>query len=533
MFDIFYLSSPLNLFAHERKADSIEHARELSRTRYLWIADAANDYSRFDWIWEPAPWQADQAHVWPSQHQANGGTWLIPKHGYQDVNRDHVPVSRQNLSNRLHIKHNPNSADQGSVSTRYISDYLGTLRRTLAKVDWEYCWVTADVCDYTDFDFSWHPSEWQQHMLHVFASNEQKFGDTFYLHVPTFLEKTQNLKLLEWFETLNFVENISVPRLPVPGVMYLDDSMISPIWNTEFTSPVIHFYRHQAATYIPCINLWQSQTKTVIPLCADNSAALIPRECKNHIRTQVYDYPYIDKLHAASVPSQSQNIVYISYDEPDAEINYQKLTTRFPNTKRIHGVIGMENALKAAARASDTPWFFAVFAKTDVDVNFDFSFLPDYFQEPKHYIFHCQNRVNGLIYGHMGIILYNCNMVITAKEYDLLGLDYTLSFPHVVVPVVSCHGNFDTTAYHTWRTAFRETSKLAYFDSIQPSVENQYRLETWLSKAQGPFAEWCLLGAKDGVEFFQQSRGELAVLKHSFRWQWLRDRFVKIYGEMD
>jgi hypothetical protein len=54
-----------------------------------------------------------------------------------------------------------------------------------------------------------------------------------------------------------------------------------------------------------------------------------------------------------------------------------------------------------------------------------------------------------------------------------------------------------------------------------------------MSKAQGPFAEWCLSGAKDGLEFFQQSQGKLAVLKHSFRWQWLRDRFVAIYGEMD
>jgi hypothetical protein len=193
----------------------------------------------------------------------------------------------------------------------------------------------------------------------------------------------------------------------------------------------------------------------------------------------------------------------------------------------------MENALKAAAHASPTPWFFTVFAKTDVDRDFDFSFVPDYFQQAKHYIFHCKNRVNGLTYGHMGIILYNRNMVINAQKYDLLGLDYTLSFPHEVVPFISCHGNFDTTAYHTWRTAFRETSKLAYFDSLDPSVENQYRLETWKSCARGEFAEWCLRGANDGFAFFQESQGDLAVLKHSFRWQWLRDRFTSLYGELD
>jgi hypothetical protein len=44
----------------------------------------------------------------------------------------------------------------------------------LSKVTEEYCWVTADVCDYTNFDFTWHPSEWQADMLHVFASDDQK-----------------------------------------------------------------------------------------------------------------------------------------------------------------------------------------------------------------------------------------------------------------------------------------------------------------------------------------------------------------------
>ena len=495
--------------------------------------DGANDYSGFDWLWEPSPWQDDQAHVWPSQHQDHGGTCLIPRSGYREVNRNHATVTRRSPANRLHIKHNPNSADQGTVSTRYISDYLGTLRRSLAKTDWTFCWVTADVCDYVDFDFTWHPSEWQQDMLHVFASDEQKFGDTFYLHVPTFLEKTQNLKLLEWFQTLNFVENASVPRFPVPNVMYHEDTMTSSIWQTEFSSPILQFHRYEPIKDIPTVNLWQSQTKTVTPLCRDNSTALVPRECKNHIKTQVYDYPYIDKQHVDTLPSQAQNIVYISYDEPDAEQNFGNLIQRFPNTKRVHGVSGMENALQAAARTSTTPWFFAVFAKTDVHENFDFSFVPDYFQEPKHYIFHCKNRVNGLIYGHMGIILYNANMMINAQKYDLLGLDYTLSFPHEVIPQLSCYGNFDTTAYHTWRTAFRETSKLAYFDSLQSTVENQHRLEIWTSRAQGLFGKWCLQGAKDGLEFFQESQGDLSILKNSFRWQWLRDRFVGLHGELD
>ncbi len=176
------------------------------------MLDKHCDYSDFDFSWEPAPWQSEQIHIWPSQHQENSGTMLVPKNGATEKNYEHEQVHRVHSVPRLHIKHNPDSPDQGDINTRYISDYLGTMRRVLKKTDWEYCWVTSDVCIYDDFDFTWHPSEFQTDMLHVFASETQKFGDTFYVHVPSFLEKTENLKVLEWFETLHFVKGVSVAR---------------------------------------------------------------------------------------------------------------------------------------------------------------------------------------------------------------------------------------------------------------------------------------------------------------------------------
>ena len=534
MFDVFYLNQPTKLFAHERPADSLEHARNLSNTRYLWVVDGHNDYSRHDWLWEPVPWEAHQTHIWPSQHQANGGTYLIPKKGGQEINRNHSVVPRLGRPKIIGINHGGDSMHLCDVEVRYISDYLGTIRRALAKLPGEeYVWVISSICDYHKFDFTWHPNEWQSHMLHVFASNEQKFGDTFYINRSSFLEKTKNLKLLEWFDTLHFVEDISVRRPPPPSRRFSDDSMLPAIWETEFQSPLIQFYKHTSMEIPPTINLWQTQTKTVLPLSVDHSTAIVPRECKNYLKTQIYDYPYIDKTCKKSLAPQLQDIVYISYDEPEAEKNYQKILNKFPKVKRVHGVSGMENALIAAAKLSETPWYYAVFAKTEIADDFDFEFVPDYFQTGKHYVFYCKNRVNGLTYGHMGMILYNRRNVINAEGYDQLGLDYTLSFPHEVLPIVSCYGNFDTSAYHTWRTAFRESTKLAYFNSIETSVDGEYRLKVWTSKATGPYADWCIRGATDGVEFFSETQGDLSLLKQSFRWEWLRQRFVDRWGEVD
>jgi hypothetical protein len=114
------------------------------------------------------------------------------------------------------------------------------------KVDHEYVWVVSSVCDYTTFDFTWHPSEWQADMLHVFASGTQKFGDTFYVHVPSFLEKSKDIKLLEWFDTLHFVPDISVPRWPMPVIEHDHDTHVAAIREHEF--------KHRWSCSVPAVH---------------------------------------------------------------------------------------------------------------------------------------------------------------------------------------------------------------------------------------------------------------------------------------
>ena len=169
------------MFAHEKPARSIEHARDQSRTRYLWIVDYLSDYSKFDFLWEPVPWEAAQCHAWPSQWQVEGGTFLVPKVGFTDVNREHEIVPKHVSVFKVLIDHLDNSTlELESVRTvRFFESYLATLRRIANSAQEEYLWICSSVCDYSNFDFTWHPDPWQTQMLHVFASEDQKFGDTF------------------------------------------------------------------------------------------------------------------------------------------------------------------------------------------------------------------------------------------------------------------------------------------------------------------------------------------------------------------
>ena len=48
------------------------------------------------------------------------------------------------------------------------------------------------------------------------------------------------------------------------------------------------------------------------------------------------------------------DVVYLSYDEPNAEKNYADLLTKIPWAKRVHGVDGSDSAHKACARLAET-----------------------------------------------------------------------------------------------------------------------------------------------------------------------------------
>jgi len=517
MFDVFYSGQKPNLFAHEQVADSVDHARQLSKTRYFWWVNYLTDYSSHDFLWEPAPWEADQTHAWPSQHQDNGGTYLVPKQGGKECNRNHDTLPRKQSVPIIGIDHGTGMTVDCETTTRYISDYLGTLRRVLSRVDHEYAWVVSSVCDYRTFDFTWHPSEWQADMLHVFASGTQKFGDTFYVHVPSFLEKSRDIKLLEWFDTLHFVENMSVPRLPMPLVEHEHDTHVEAIRKHDFQTPLVMFSTGGSTGFEPTVCLWRELTKTVVPLTPGASIVIVPRETKNHMNHQVYDYPYIDKTWAngSDLPL---DIVFIDNGEPNAEYNWLQLPhTSIPNQiHRSSGVNGRVAAYQAAAELSTTPWFFAVFAKLCVEENFDWSWQPDRLQESKHYIFHARNPVNGLEYGHQAMIAYNKKLVLGNTG---IGLDFTLDSAHEVVPILSGTAEYAHTPWMAWRTAFRECVKLCG----QTDVESQYRLNRWLGPIPGAVinSEWSRWGAEDAVEYYDAVNGDLEQLRKSYDWAWL------------
>ena len=513
--------------AKEVKYVDLPRAEKTSRDEYWNVPDGV-DTGTFDWTWHPDDTDPPFIYQFGTQHQRTGGPkYTVP--GATDTKFvDQIRIKTDAKSAVIfEIDHMDGAAGQiaNVVRTvRYFDNYRDTLIRLAKSIgtQYEFVWVCSSICDYTNFDFSWHPEQWQATMLHVFRSNNQKFGDTFYMHVPTFAAHAEKKKLLEWY-SVNFV-NTAVPRRPMPVIQHNQDSHVDMVKTQDFSGPLALFSTNNQVKTIPTVPLWRENTKTIVSLSAGASSVIVPKTAIPYIKTQLYDYPYIDKTQRDQL-DLAQDVVFISNGESMAEQNWNQLHRQCSRSKRSDGVVGREAAYKAAAKISTTPWFFAVFAKTEVLPDFKFDYQPDRMQQPKHYIFHSRNPLNGLEYGAMNINLYNRQLVLDTVP----GLDFTLSAAHDVVPICASISRFNTDPWVTWRSAFREVLKLQREVDLGAGIEIEYRLRIWKTVAVGENAKWCLQGSQDAVEFYNSVNGEYEQLRLSFDWAWLQDYYYSRY----
>jgi hypothetical protein len=488
-----------------------------------WIIPQGADIDSFDWTWHPDTTEQPYIYQFGTQHQRTGGPQYHVAGATETKYIDQIKIKTERIASAIYeIDHLDGAAGQLADvfrTVRYFDNYLDTLKRIAnnAPDDQEFVWICSSICDYKDFDFSWHPEVWQAAMLHVFPSDGEKFGDTFFMHVPTFRYRADKLQLLDWYD-VNYMDK-SVPRRPVPVVRHNYDTHVEAVKQINFDGPLAIFTTEDNPDYnIPAVPLWREKTKTIVPLSAGAGVTIIPKVCVPYIKTQLYDYPNILRTQRHLYSDNPLDIVFIDNSELNAEQNWAFLNiTTASNNNQIHrssGVTGRVAAYRAAAELSTTPWFFAVFAKLKIDPLFNFNWQPDRLQEPKHYIFHATNPVNGLVYGHMSMIAYNKKLVL---ENTATGLDFTLDQAHEVVPVLSGTANYHTDIWTCWRTAFRECIKLK--DSL-PNVENEYRLNQWLTK-DNTEGQWSKKGAEDAVEYYDSVDGNFAELRKSYDWAWL------------
>jgi len=403
----------------------------------------------------------------------------------------------------------------------FIDSYFSILKSVVSDVNTEYFWFFSNFVNLNDIDLDFIPEQHERDQIHVWYTTHpmggmNKEGNVMLVPTRKFKEQMYQIKFLRDYKDINYHGNPTLYQQTIGKTIF------------KLSDPV-EAYKSESGWYKWMINrTCDSKLPNFYPSFWEdvkmytwgetNDIMLVPG---NKDIKQFYD---IDRsVHFdLDYDVKPMDIIFLSYDETNAEENWRKLKSKFPRAKRSHGVKGRTMAYHTAAQMSETDYFFAVFPTIEIADDFDFSFQPDRLREACHYIFHCKNPVNGLEYGHRAVILYNKHLCLSTIHPNL---DFTLSQPHTVVPELCGTSHFNTTPEISWRVAFREVIKLC---EMKPSVESQYRLKKWCELGTGDHAEWVLKGATDAVEYFNSNKDDKNALMLSYELSWLKEKFESI-----
>ena len=154
------------------------------------------------------------------------------------------------------------------------------------------------------------------------------------------------------------------------------------------------------------------------------------------------------------------DIIFISYQEPNAEANWKALKERFPMAKRVHGVKGIHQAHIQAANKSFTKMFYVVDGDAEIVDDFNFDHKVSEWDLDCVHVWRSRNPINNLEYGYGGVKLLPKTLT---QKVDVTVPDMTTSISKKFkpMPVVSNITRCDTDPFNTWKSAFRECVKRA------------------------------------------------------------------------
>ena len=228
------------------------------------------------------------------------------------------------------------------------------------------------------------------------------------------------------------------------------------------------------------------------------------------------------------------DIVFISYDEPNADENYADLLDKCPWAKRSHGVWGSDAAHKAAAALAETERFIGIDADNIVRPDFfNVEIDMDKITSSDVISWAGKNTINGLVYGNGGIkcwprgVVNNMRTHEAAPESDARAqVDFCWNINYIQMNNVYCDVMNNGSPLQAWRAGFREGVKMGLVngDVVDPGRlkrvvhhKNYQRLLAWMSVGDdSPNGLWAIYGARQGCHMTN-------IQRHAWDWKNVRD----------
>lgn len=230
------------------------------------------------------------------------------------------------------------------------------------------------------------------------------------------------------------------------------------------------------------------------------------------------------------------DVIFLSYDEPNAEKNYADLLTKCPWAKRVHGVEGSDSAHKACAKLADTERVIIIDADNIVDPSFFTQTVEVESQElyDKSVISWCGlNVINGLKYGNGGIKCWPTEFVLNMRTHENADtlksqVDFCWDINYITLDECLSLVYNNASPWQAWRAGFREGVKMSLYEGIKPQNDklfsqrlhkkNYHRLLTWLNVGSDVInGLWAILGARQGCYMTNCTDWDYVNVR-DFRW---------------
>lgn len=212
------------------------------------------------------------------------------------------------------------------------------------------------------------------------------------------------------------------------------------------------------------------------------------------------------------------DVVYLSYDEPNAEKNYADLLTKVPWAKHVHGVEGSDAAHKACARLAETERLIVIDGDNIVRPEFlkqEIDFKDDVDMSKSVISWAGQNVINSLIYGNGGIKCWPKNLVLEMKTHEAADpsnsktqVDFCWDINYIQMDSCMSFVHNNASPKQAWRAGFREGVKMGLLEGSkadpnnfekQVHWKNFQRLLVWMHVGMDvPNGIWAIYGARQG-----------------------------------
>lgn len=192
------------------------------------------------------------------------------------------------------------------------------------------------------------------------------------------------------------------------------------------------------------------------------------------------------------------DFVYISFKEPNKEANWADLRNKVPWAKRVDGVVGFDNAHKAAADVAETEFFISVDGDNVLDEKFLLETL-DWEKTNKKAVhrWRARNNINGLVYGNGGLVGWDrqtCSEMKTHENADSEEneIDFCWGVPHE-----NLHNCYSTTVINA---SEQQAFVAGYREGVKMSTEkgkpiSAGEFKTIWSNNLKILSTWCTIGA--------------------------------------